>query len=116
MAKSNTKQKKKLSPMQQQAGFLRRKMRMSRIVGTICCLAIIVTLVMYYLKRMNEWLAIINICYCIATIFVSNSFLQDIKVGNPWQRINGLISILFYLATVGLIIWGFANGQLTTQF
>lgn len=104
------------TPMQAQAGFYKRKMIMSRIIGIFCCLLAIGAIILYYLKPINEWVCLITISYCVATTFVANSFLQDIKVGNPWQRINGICAIIMYLFSVFLIVWGFVDGQLTLQF
>ena len=106
----------KANPMKGYDKFLKRKMMLSRIVGIFCCLLAIGSVVTYYLKTINEWLSIITIAYCVATIFTANSFLQDIKVGNPWQRMNGFCSVIIYLLTAFLIVWGFVHGHLTTQF
>lgn len=113
---TRTNRKRAKSFQKTQAAFYKRKMRMSRVAGILCCLVVIASLVAYYLKYMNQWLSIINISYCVATIFIANSFLQDIKVGNPWQRVNAACGILLYLFTGFLIVWGFMDGQLTTQF
>ena len=43
-------------------------------------------------------------------------FIKDIKVGNPWQRINGIVSVMFYVLVVFLIIYGFVSGELQLQF
>ena len=107
---------KKLSPMQAQAKFLKRKMIMSRVIGLLCCLVAIAMIFIYYFKTINEWLSIISISYCTATIFVTNSFIQDVRVGNPWQRVNGACAILLYLFTLFLLVWGFTHGHITTQF
>lgn len=114
-AKSKTKSKPK-SPMQAQAAFFKRKMIMSRIMGFLCCFIAIASIIVYYLKIIDEWMSVITISYCAATIFVVNSFLQDIKVGNPWQRVNGACAIILYLFTVFLIVYGFVTGGLTTRF
>ena len=103
-------------PMQERAAYLKRKMRMSRMIGIMCCLLAIAAIVTYYLKTMNEWISVIIIAYSAATIFTANSFIQDIRVGNPWQRVNAVCAILIYLLTVFLIVWGFVYGELTAQF
>lgn len=102
----------------QYAGFLKRKMIMSRFIGILCCLIAIVGIVIYFLKLWTDrqWLIMITISYCMATVFTANSFLQDIKVGNPWQRVNGFCSVVLYLFAVFLIVFGFVDGQLKVQF
>lgn len=104
------------TPMQAQAAFYKRKMIMSRIVGLFCCLLAIGAIIIYYFKTINEWLSVITVAYCVATIFVTNSFLQDIKIGNPWQRINAICGIFLYLVTIFLMIWAFVQGHISTQF
>ncbi len=104
------------SPAKQYAAFLRRKMIMSRIVGIMACLLAIATMILMYFKMVSEWISIIVICYAMATIFSNNSFLQGIKTGNAWQRINMACAIFFYVAIIALIVYGFISGQLTTQF
>jgi len=107
----------KLSPtMQTYSAFLRRKMILSRILGIFACLIAIASIVLMHLKFVSEWMCIIFISYAMATIFSNNSFLQGIKIGNPWQRINMISSIFFYLCVFALIIIGFIEGQLTLQF
>lgn len=108
--------KAKSNPVKEYGSFLKRKMIMSRIVGILCCLLAIASIFTYYFKVINEWISLINISYSIATIFTANSFLQDIKVGTPWQRINGICSVLLYLFSVFLIVWGFVYGQLSLKF
>lgn len=112
-AKNKSKQKKF---MQEQASFMKRKMRLSRSLGLLCCLFAIACIILYYTKTINEWICLINIAYCAGTIFVANSFLQDIRVGNPWQRINGICGVLLYAFSVFLIIWGFKQGLLALKF
>lgn len=102
--------------MQSHAQFLKRKMIMSRITGILACLIAIASMVLMYLKITSEWMCVIIICYSMALIFSSNSFLQNIKIGNPWQRINMACAIFFYIAVVALIVYGFISGDLSVQF
>lgn len=104
------------SPAQNYAAFLRRKMIMSRIIGIFACLIAIAAIVLLYFRFVTEWLCIIVIGYAMATIFSNNSFLQGVKTGNPWQRINMMCAIFFYVAVIALIVYGFATGELATQF
>ncbi len=113
MAKSKT---KKLGALQQEAVHLRKKMISSRLTGILACIVALASIVVFYLKVINEWMCIIAIAYCLATIFTANSFIQDVKVGNPWQRINGICSILFYILVVFLIAYGFISKNLVLQF
>ena len=104
------------NPMKEYAYFLKRKMMMSRIVGLLCCVLALASLVLYYFNLFNSWLNLITISYSVATIFTANSFLQDVKVGSPWQRVNAGCSIILYLFTVFLIVYGFIIGALTVGF
>ncbi len=95
---------------------LKNKMMLARIFGILACLVAIAGIVLKYLEIINAWLCIISIAYALGTIFGFNSNLQDIKVGNPWQRINGICSLLMYAFVIFLIIYGFATGIMQTQF
>lgn len=104
------------NPIKNQAKFYGRKMLMSRFIGIIGCLMAIASIVLYYLRPSTEWLSMITIGYCTGLIFTANSFLQDIKIGNPWQRINAFCAVILYLFTVFLIVYGFVEGGLTMNF
>ena len=104
------------SPAQNYAAFLKRKMIMSRIIGILACLMAIAAIILMYYKMVSEWMCTIVIGYAMATIFSNNSFLQGVKTGNPWQRINLICAVFFYIVVIGLIIYGFTTGQLSTQF
>ncbi len=112
MAKSKTKK----SVMDNIANYRIRRMILSRLFGIGLCLMCIVCLVAYYKELFNTWLLMIFLSFCMGTIFSLNSFIQDIKVGNPWQRINGIIAIMFYVMVGFLIVYGFISGELSLQF
>ena len=99
--------------VQEYADYLKRKLMMSRVVGLIVCLLGIACIALYYVKIVNGWLCLITLAYCMANTFSLNSQLQGIKTGNPWQRINAICSIFFYLFVVFLISYGFASGELS---
>ncbi len=104
------------SPYKTYGAFLRRKMIFARIMGILACAIAIASIVLMYYKMLSEWLCVIMIGYGMATAFSSNSFLQDIKIGNPWQRINMACAVFFYFGVFFLIIYGFVTGNLSTQF
>ncbi len=114
--KAKTKQKGKMNVVQKEASYLRKKMIASRLTGIFTCLLALASVAVYYLKSINEWLCIIALAYCLGTIFVANSFIQDVKVGNPWQRVNGVCAIVFFILVVFLIVYGFVTHQLNLQF
>lgn len=95
---------------------LKHKMMMARILGIFACLIAIAGIVLKYFGILSDWLCIISIAYAMATIFTFNSSLQDIRIGNPWQRINAVCSLLLYAFVVFLIVYGFISGQLQTNF
>ena len=109
-------QTKTNSYMQSLSAYLKRKLSMARILGIFSCLLCIGALILICIDAVNQWLPVIAIAYSLATIFASNSFLQDVKIGNPWQRINMICAIFFYVAVLFLIIYGFVAGELTLQF
>lgn len=103
--------------------YLRRKLMISRAIGILGCVVGLVSLILYALQKVNvvghimtDWLFLILLTYSMAVAFTSNSGLQGIKVGNPWQRINTICALFFYLFVIFLIAYGFASGNLTVQF
>ena len=116
MAKTKSKKKLKLNVVKKEAKYLKSKMMRSRLIGIITCIFALIAISVFFFKLINEWLCIIVLTYCLGNIFSANSFIQDIKVGNPWQRLNGIISIIFYVLTVGLIVYAFVTKNLTLQF
>ncbi len=102
--------------MDKLSAYLRRKMMISRIFGIFACLVAITGLVLKLLEVIDEWLCLLLIVYSLGTIFSLNGNLQDIKVGNPWQRINFACAIFMYLFVVFIIIYGFCVGELTVNF
>lgn len=101
---------------QDHISYLKRKMIVSRLTGIFACLIGLASIVLLYLKLLDEWMCIIIIGYAMATAFSSNSFLQGAKVGNPWQRLNFACAIFFYIVVVVLIVYGFISGELIIQF
>lgn len=102
--------------VQDYAGFLKRRMMMSRILGIFTCLLGIACIVLFYLKIVNDWMCLVVLAYCMANCFSLNSNLQGVKVGNPWQRVNSICAIILYLFVVFLISYGFASGEMSLQF
>ncbi len=96
--------------------YLKRKMMFARIFGILTCLIAIAGIVLKYLAIIDEWLCIMSIAYCLGMIFTYNSNLQNVKVGNPWQRINSICAILMYILVVFIIVYGFTSGELVVQF
>lgn len=98
--------------MQGYNAFLKRKMMISRIFGIFACLVAITGLVLKFLNLVDDWLCLMMIVYSLGTIFALNGNLQDIKLGNPWQKINIFCSILMYLFVIFIIIYGFCTNQI----
>ena len=101
--------------MNSYAKHLKHKMMMARLLGILACLVTITGIILKYLGIISDWLCIISIAYSMATIFTFNSSLQDIRVGNPWQRINAACSLLLYAFVIFLIVYGFTSGQLQSN-
>lgn len=107
---------KNTSVIANHSAYLKRRMIMSRVLGIMACIFALASIFLMYYKLISEWMCIITISYAMATAFTSNGFLQGIKVGNPWQRINMACAIFFYILVVGLVVLGFINGQLSFSF
>lgn len=102
--------------VQDYAGFLKRKLMISRVLGIFTSLLGIACLFLYYFKIVNDWMCIVVLTYCMGNCFSFNSHLQGVKVGNPWQRINSILSFILYLFVIFLISYGFASGNLSIKF
>ena len=96
--------------------YLKRKMMFARILGILACLVALTGIVIRYLNLFNSWLCLILISYCLGIIFTFNSNLQNLRVGNPWQKINSFCAVIMYILVAFLIIYGFIEGILQTQF
>lgn len=107
---------KKLNPVQKEAKYLKKRMITQRMTGILTCLLALTSIGVYYYQLINGWMCVIVLAYCLGSVFTANSFIQDIKVGNPWSRVNSICSIAFYVLTVGLIIYGFVTKNLVLQF
>lgn len=93
--------------------LLKRRMNMSRIIGTLACLMGIACIVLYAFNIVNQWMCLIVLTYTMATIFSYNSSLQSIKVGNPWARINVICSLILYVLVIFLMSYALASGALS---
>lgn len=102
--------------MNEYTKHLKHKMMMARILGIMACIAIIAGLILKLLAIIDEWLCIISIAYSMGVVFAFNSNLQDIKIGNPWQRINAACSLFLFASVIFLIVYGFVSGELSVQF
>lgn len=103
--------------------YLKRKMMISRIMGILGCLIGVACIIIFALQKakvmnvlINDWMCLITLTYSMALAFTLNSGLQGVKVGNPWQRVNAICAVFFYLFVVFLISYGFASGNLQVKF
>ena len=93
--------------------LLKQKFTRARVYGTITSIWGIILVLLYFLSQLDKWLLIVMIGYSLGAIFMSNITYQDIKSGNPWPKINAALAILFYLVSIGLMIYGFVIGELS---
>lgn len=103
--------------------YLKRRMMMARILGIVGCVEGIICMIIFILQKtkvmgevINDWMCLIILTFCMAQAFTLNSGLQWVKLGNPWQKINSICAIFFYLFVVFLISYGFASGNMTLKF
>ena len=99
--------------------FLKRKLKMARVLGICSCVMCILCMVGYYFKfslLANEMMTCLVLTYFIANIFSANSNLQFVKSGNAWQRVNGILSIIIYLCSIALSIIAFVTGEFVFNF
>lgn len=92
---------------------LKKRMITARLVGILGCLIAITCIILYAYNHDQtqwQWICLILMTYSLGTIFLQNCNLQTIKVGNPWQRVNGICAILLYAVDVVIITYALCMG------
>ena len=93
---------------------LKKRLIVSRLIGILACLVGIACIVLfaYFHEQTNwQWLCLILMAYSLGTIFMQNCNLQAIKVGNPWQRVNGACAILMYILDIIILVYALSTGK-----
>lgn len=101
--------------MQEYTKALKRRLVLSRLIGILGCLVGIACIIFYAFFRGDvqwQWLCLIMMVYSLGMIFMQNCNLQAVKVGNPWQRVNGICSILLFALDVSLITYALCVGKI----
>lgn len=94
---------------------LKKRMIVSRLFGIFGCCVGIASIVLYSFYKETthwQWLCLIMMTYSLGMIFMQNCNLQAVKVGNPWQRVNGLCAILLFALDVMLITYALTTGKI----
>lgn len=92
---------------------LKKRMIWARLIGILGCAIAIACIVLYayhHGETQWQWLCLILMTYSLGTIFLQNCNLQTVKVGNPWQRVNGICSVLLYAVDVAIITYALSTG------
>lgn len=93
---------------------LKRRMVLARFMGIMgCCVGIacIVLYAYFHNEEQWQWLCLTLMAYSLGTIFMQNCNLQAVKVGNPWQRVNGICAMLMYALDIAIITYALATGK-----
>ncbi|MBE7074197.1 MAG: hypothetical protein E7379_03815 [Clostridiales bacterium] len=108
--------KKVSGPVQEWGRYMKSKMRFARFMGFLFCLVVLGALALLYFEMLDRWTCMILLCFSMATIFMSNSYLQGIKVGKRWQVVNLILAFVFYIAVITLVTLAIVEGSLSLWF
>lgn len=98
--------------VRQYTKYIKKRLTFSRFNGFLASAAAIVLVVLYFLEKVNPWLAVIDITYFVGMTFNCNVTCQDIKKGSPWQKINAAFAVISYLLAIGLMVYALVTGEL----
>ena len=102
--------KKQSAPVSEWGRYMKSKLVFARLAGLLSCLICAAALVLLYFKIVDKWMCIILVTFSMAGIFISNSFLQNVKRGRAWQIVNLVISLVCYVAVITFITIAFMEG------
>ena len=86
-----------------------------RLMGMLMCCGIIACLVLFYFKMLDEFLMLVMVIMISASVFMLGSLIYGIKDSDFKQKISTTLSILFFIAGVALIVYGFMVGKLVLK-
>ena len=86
-----------------------------RLMGMLMCCGLFACLVLFYLKMLDEFLVIVIVVMISASLFMLNSLVQGIKDTDFKQRVSTMLSIIFFIAGIALIVYGFMTGKLVLK-
>ncbi len=91
---------------------LKRRIVKTRLVGILSAILATLCVFFYYFNVLDHWVCIIMLSYSMAISFTLNSSYQDINGALHWSKFSLLFAVVFFVATLALIIYAFASGNI----
>ena len=88
---------------------VKRRLIKTRMTALLSAILGIVCVLFYYLKIVDSWVCIICLSYSMGISFIMNSSYQELHDSKTWRRLNMILGLLFFLITIGIIIYAFAS-------
>jgi len=83
---------------------------MSRLTGLFVSCAIFIALLLYYFMQIDYMIMTLVILVLSGVNFTLNASIKSIKDVGVWSRVNALFSVIFFLAGIGLLVYGYITG------
>lgn len=91
---------------------LKKTIVKTRLVGLLSAILGVACIFFYYFKLLDPWVCIITLSYAMAVCFTLNSTYQEIFSGRKISKINLAFAVIFFLATIGIIVYAFVSGNI----
>ncbi len=91
---------------------LKKTLVKTRLVGLLSSILGVACIFFYYFKVLDPWVSIITLSYAMAVCFTLNSTYQEIFNGKKISKLNLAFAIIFFFATIGIIIYSFVSGNI----
>ena len=89
-----------------------KRLTLLKIEGLFFAVAMIFFTVMYYFSYMTKYLLVSMILMFASVLFSINSTIQGYRNSKATERFNIVLSVLFFMATLGLTIYFYSAGLL----
>lgn len=91
----------------------KKRMNFVRIYGLLISAIGVVAIFLYFFKVLNPWFCVILLTYCMGMSFYQNSTYQELKIGRAYGIINIVFAVIFFIATIGIIVYSFVTKNIT---
>jgi len=85
----------------------------SRLTGLLVSCGIFITLILYYFMQVDYTMMTLIVIILSAVDFTLNASIRKMRDTTAlWERVNALFSVIFFLAGIGLLVYGLITGML----
>jgi hypothetical protein len=93
-----------------------KKFTLLKIEGAFFALAMIFFTVMFYFEYISKAMLIVMLLMFTAFLFSINATIQEARTSKRMGRINLFFSVLFFLVSLGFMVYFYSVGLLTFGF